>query len=593
MCLVVASLAWLGFSIILHEDKKLALCVTPKIASTSVLSYVRWTELPWQKACLYNNWMVQDSWRTCNALGVQFVYDTYDISHPEDLKPLRIAASQRPPFQNEEMRNFVPAGVSTLITVRDPWKRILSAFRDKLMHPHEAMDCQWDAQCINTHYVDGYAQTSSGMSRLSRVFSAIYNFDQSNPHFAPQHKQCLNSGLLAALDRRGGNVAAVAIDRGRSNLISDQLNSTEPFDSILISRRTSEHANFTVPLSILVRLNEYFKLEYSILKTRFGISYPGLGKVLDLAQDMKADTVVVNVGDGSVFPVEPIMPKSSPLVLSQPPPPLLPQPLPPAMPTPTPLPTPPTPTPLLPLLPTPTPQMPMPLLLLPTPKQPPFCDIIPFATSLRLTNLDALVPPEFCYTDTARRQSQTRCESTYFELKTHATDTSKTYELCAFTPAAEGEETGLCRRSFKDFSCAITAPPPPQTTPSAPPPTQPTPSAPPPTPTPLLPPPSLTPMPPPPPPLLPLFLELPFSMELIVLGLAASAIAVSLGRVHLRGILHALSNLHFLGGKPTVTTLSVLVDENDDAECRSTVGLIAPTRIQKTKADTRDRKSVV
>ena len=121
--------------VIWHDARKVAVCTTPKIASSSIRAFVHWAEMGPPVACPYvqqqGSFLIRGASQACPKGSSN---DTLFWTGPSKFGALRLTndgpiggVNKAPRLPEDEAAHW-----SYLIPVRDPWHRLLSGLKDKL-----------------------------------------------------------------------------------------------------------------------------------------------------------------------------------------------------------------------------------------------------------------------------------------------------------------------------------------------------------------------------------------------------------------------------------------------------------------------------
>jgi len=201
----------------------------------------------------------------------------YNISQP--LGPLRHVTWQ------ELGQTSTMAGLRRyVLPIRDPWTRICSAFRSKVIG-----DCHSDERCIRRKWVqiapaDGILR---GRSLFDRFLEAVATAGEGrlNDHFAPQSERCLAEQDLSQFDT--SQLLPVDIDsNGSMQSISSALGRTgaSSFDSVMAGRRAYSHRHvstasvgtkycYTVRRSTIMRVAKFLSPDYRAMHMYLKIKF--------------------------------------------------------------------------------------------------------------------------------------------------------------------------------------------------------------------------------------------------------------------------------------------------------------------------------
>jgi len=174
----IIALAITGGNVVVQTNKRVGVCLTPKIASSIILDYLLWFEVGPPAACKFNPIHIPAARSECIMPGKSNRYRVKNFPLP--LRGLSIQAYKTRPVDQ------------TLILYRDPWIRLISGFRSKV-----AGMCNFNATCVKLTYISTMS-LSNKQNLLMRYFSGVkklWHHKKFNPHFSPQTDMCLSLNI--------------------------------------------------------------------------------------------------------------------------------------------------------------------------------------------------------------------------------------------------------------------------------------------------------------------------------------------------------------------------------------------------------------
>jgi hypothetical protein len=168
----VSLLLVFGFKVVVQSNKGVGVCLTPKLASSTLLKYLLETEAG----------APINGYRYLTSVGA--AASIYDVKRfPEPLHGF-----EHPSYGQLELPPVM------FVLFRDPWVRLLSGFRSKMLG-----SCNGNATCFKHKYVKA-TNPNSKHNALVQYFNAVLNTppQKLNFHFKLQTYQCLTEWLTTS-----------------------------------------------------------------------------------------------------------------------------------------------------------------------------------------------------------------------------------------------------------------------------------------------------------------------------------------------------------------------------------------------------------
>lgn len=166
-----------------------ALCVTEKGGCSELLEYSRWLSLSPLEFCSYETYHSSATREGCN--GQQGSTWLYEPSHLVgfDVWPVRGGTTSVLP---ECLTSGAECDVPTIVVVRGPWERLVSAFVSKY-HNEPPDGCARDDDCFRSVFMSTFPQGSE--HPFVRYMRALVSTPSMllNEHFRPQKDMCLHT----------------------------------------------------------------------------------------------------------------------------------------------------------------------------------------------------------------------------------------------------------------------------------------------------------------------------------------------------------------------------------------------------------------
>ena len=213
--------------VIWHEKRNAGVCLTPKIAVSEILDYVRYSVLGVPVACEYAPERVDGAEDACRAHGATWGSKS------------RYATDDSPPLKFMSLTSLLKTmdapNRTLVVPYRDPWTRLLSGYRSKMYGTGpgacsaKEVNADQAAKCFQGSWMPWFSLDKS-QNLLSRYLDAATQSgheDDINEHFLTQSRQCLAS---AALKQARLRVVPAPLEEPRAlNAISDAVAPDRPF----------------------------------------------------------------------------------------------------------------------------------------------------------------------------------------------------------------------------------------------------------------------------------------------------------------------------------------------------------------------------
>mmetsp|Transcript_18297 Transcript_18297/g.58423 ORF Transcript_18297/g.58423 Transcript_18297/m.58423 type:complete len:295 (+) Transcript_18297:581-1465(+) len=238
----------------LQTEKHVLLCLTPKVACSEVLDYLRWFEVGPPLACAFEPYHVPSARETCsnNVSGTYSTHSRYTRLPLGPLRPMSLGDAG-----NQTVHH-------NLLLYRDPWIRLCSGFRSKMIGL-----CKMDVSCFRKFYMP-HISMDSNRSVLERYFDAVVHSNHLDRHFRPQAMQCLKN------PKPFENILTTPIDIDNPDSL-DQIGvilGHQGFTSVM-GRGYSWPNRYcsTIQTSLMARISKFLSLDYHILRQEFNITF--------------------------------------------------------------------------------------------------------------------------------------------------------------------------------------------------------------------------------------------------------------------------------------------------------------------------------
>lgn len=232
-----------------------AICMTPKIGFSETLDYVRWTVEGPQYACNFGPTYVRNATTFCSTAQLHRNQTRYARLNTKHLFFCQPGQTLRQCGRHQ----WGAANITMAILIRDPWDRLLSAYRSKFMGDHPALRVLMSSTmnrisafagqnvskitplCQYLHYI-GFQQAVVGYSSASRSI---------NSHLMPQTASCLHESVN---EWHGNATKCIAIDKGHGfDTISELLglNGSMRFSNIMVGKYSTQIGDYSHKMSFI------------------------------------------------------------------------------------------------------------------------------------------------------------------------------------------------------------------------------------------------------------------------------------------------------------------------------------------------------
>lgn len=227
--------------LIYNSITNLIICITPKIACSEILDFVRWTQLG-LKACDFQPTHIYNYSKFCENTLPRDSHRRYEAI---DVYPLKFCRWTWDCMQEKNKQFLIP--------VRDPWNRFLSAFHDKIEIYNDYNFIPWMSR-----------DTTNTSSLFDNYITSIVERPYKlNEHFMLQKDQCLAESIL-----NYNSIKLLDIENHGLNEISSYINTSKSFEDMMGHQYTNMGKVYCYNMSIMQtrQVFEFLKADYDILR---------------------------------------------------------------------------------------------------------------------------------------------------------------------------------------------------------------------------------------------------------------------------------------------------------------------------------------
>ena len=279
--------------VIWHEKRNAGVCLTPKIAVSEILDYVRYSVLGVPVACEYAPERVDGAEDACRAHGATWGSKS------------RYATDDSPPLKFMSLTSLLKTmdapNRTLVVPYRDPWTRLLSGYRSKMYGTGpgacsaKEVNADQAAKCFQGSWMPWFSLDKS-QNLLSRYLDAATQSgheDDINEHFLTQSRQCLAS---AALKQARLRVVPAPLEEPRAlNAISDAVAPDRPFVEAVHGAYSwpSDDASLCRPVAprVFAQALTYLRPDYEAAQELFGTRFDSY-KRLEAASERAGPSLV-------------------------------------------------------------------------------------------------------------------------------------------------------------------------------------------------------------------------------------------------------------------------------------------------------------
>lgn len=270
-------------------ETRAAVCLTPKLASSQVLDFLHYFVGGFPAGCKY----LPRGFLDCPPVPRSTLLSRYHVYH--QVGPLMISKLDYPSVENNQTRLSILKHFDTIAVIyRDPWNRLLSAFRDKFVK-----DCNSDPEKFQRKWLPEYSLDAS-KDELVRYFEAVLAADPAHldGHFNIQSSMCLHQRIIGNPTFK---LIGVPMETGL-NKITDLFGYGGNFSFYKMfghGPRPTSGILHEVPAGLLGRVYSFLIPDYETLCNLFSTCYPRISEFTNMRPD---ESVLVETGLGVTMP---------------------------------------------------------------------------------------------------------------------------------------------------------------------------------------------------------------------------------------------------------------------------------------------------